>query len=79
VWLEATTGEGELEIAVRDEGEGMSEETQRQPPPECLRRGSVGSRDEKPSSIRRKSDNNGDHAADHFYFFPVLPSPAGGR
>jgi signal transduction histidine kinase len=30
VWLEATTGEGELEIAVRDEGEGMSEETQRQ-------------------------------------------------
>jgi light-regulated signal transduction histidine kinase (bacteriophytochrome) len=30
VWLEAKTGEGELEIAVRDEGEGMSEETQRQ-------------------------------------------------
>jgi len=30
VWLEATAGEGELEIAVRDEGEGMSEETQRQ-------------------------------------------------
>ena len=30
VWLEATTGEGELEIMVRDEGEGMSEETQRQ-------------------------------------------------
>ena len=30
VWLEATTGEGELQIAVRDEGEGMSEETKRQ-------------------------------------------------
>jgi light-regulated signal transduction histidine kinase (bacteriophytochrome) len=30
VWLEATTGEGGLEILVRDEGEGMSEETQRQ-------------------------------------------------
>ena len=30
VWLEATTSEGELEIMVRDEGEGMSEETQRQ-------------------------------------------------
>jgi len=30
VWLEATTGEGELEIVVRDAGEGMSEETQRQ-------------------------------------------------
>jgi signal transduction histidine kinase len=30
VWLEATTGEGKLEIAVRDEGEGMSEETQQQ-------------------------------------------------
>ena len=30
VWLEATAGEGELEIAVRDEGEGMSKETQRQ-------------------------------------------------
>ena len=30
VWLEATTGEGGLEIVVRDEGEGMSEETQRQ-------------------------------------------------
>jgi len=30
VWLEATAREGELEIAVRDEGEGMSEETQRQ-------------------------------------------------
>ena len=30
VWLEATTGEGGLEIMVRDEGEGMSEETQRQ-------------------------------------------------
>jgi signal transduction histidine kinase len=30
VWLEAQTGEGELEITVRDEGEGMSEETQRQ-------------------------------------------------
>jgi signal transduction histidine kinase len=30
VWLEATAGEGELEIVVRDEGEGMDEETQRQ-------------------------------------------------
>jgi signal transduction histidine kinase len=30
VWLEATAGEGGLEIVVRDEGEGMSEETQRQ-------------------------------------------------
>jgi signal transduction histidine kinase len=30
VWLEATTGEGGLDIVVRDEGEGMSEETQRQ-------------------------------------------------
>jgi light-regulated signal transduction histidine kinase (bacteriophytochrome) len=30
VWLEATSGEGELEISVRDEGEGMSQETQRQ-------------------------------------------------
>jgi signal transduction histidine kinase len=30
VWLGATTGEGGLEIVVRDEGEGMSEETQRQ-------------------------------------------------
>jgi light-regulated signal transduction histidine kinase (bacteriophytochrome) len=30
VWLEAITGEGGLEIVVRDEGEGMSEETQRQ-------------------------------------------------
>ena len=30
MWLEATTGKGELEIAVRDEGDGMSEETQRQ-------------------------------------------------
>jgi signal transduction histidine kinase len=30
VWLEATTDEGGVEIAVRDEGEGMSEETQRQ-------------------------------------------------
>jgi signal transduction histidine kinase len=30
VWLEATTGEGELQIAVRDEGDGMSEETKRQ-------------------------------------------------
>jgi signal transduction histidine kinase len=30
VWLEAATGEGGLEIVVRDEGEGMSEETQRQ-------------------------------------------------
>jgi light-regulated signal transduction histidine kinase (bacteriophytochrome) len=30
VWLEATSGEGELEITVRDEGEGMSDETQRQ-------------------------------------------------
>jgi len=28
VWLEATAGEGGLEIAVRDEGHGMSEETQ---------------------------------------------------
>src|SRR6202522_3034246 len=31
VWLEATTGEGGLDIVVRDEGEGMSEETKRQP------------------------------------------------
>jgi light-regulated signal transduction histidine kinase (bacteriophytochrome) len=30
VWLEATAGEGGLEIVVRDEGEGMNEETQRQ-------------------------------------------------
>jgi light-regulated signal transduction histidine kinase (bacteriophytochrome) len=30
VWLNATTSEGGLEIVVRDEGEGMSEETQRQ-------------------------------------------------
>ena len=30
VWLEATTGERGLEIVVRDEGEGMSQETQRQ-------------------------------------------------
>ncbi len=30
VWLEATAGEGVLEITVRDEGTGMSEETQRQ-------------------------------------------------
>jgi signal transduction histidine kinase len=30
VWLNATTSEGGLEIVVRDEGEGMSEDTQRQ-------------------------------------------------
>ena len=30
VWLEARTGEGELDIVVRDEGAGMNEETQRQ-------------------------------------------------
>jgi light-regulated signal transduction histidine kinase (bacteriophytochrome) len=30
VWLEATTGERGLEIVVRDEGEGMSKETQQQ-------------------------------------------------
>jgi light-regulated signal transduction histidine kinase (bacteriophytochrome) len=30
VWLDATTGESGLEIVVRDEGQGMSEETQRQ-------------------------------------------------
>jgi light-regulated signal transduction histidine kinase (bacteriophytochrome) len=30
VWLEATAGEGKLEISVRDQGAGMSEETQRQ-------------------------------------------------
>jgi light-regulated signal transduction histidine kinase (bacteriophytochrome) len=30
VWLDAMTGEGGSEILVRDEGEGMSEETQRQ-------------------------------------------------
>jgi light-regulated signal transduction histidine kinase (bacteriophytochrome) len=30
VWLEATAGKDELEIVVRDEGEGMDEETQRQ-------------------------------------------------
>ena len=30
MWLEATTGERGLEIVVRDEGEGMSQETQRQ-------------------------------------------------
>ncbi len=30
MWLDATTGESGLEIVVRDEGQGMSEETQRQ-------------------------------------------------
>jgi signal transduction histidine kinase len=30
VWLDATTGESGLEIVVRDEGQGMNEETQRQ-------------------------------------------------
>ena len=30
VWLDATTGESGLEIVVRDDGQGMSEETQRQ-------------------------------------------------